>query len=288
VLSRYGGLPADEAIPVGPPHPSRLPQSRAAWRIGTLVAFAGSGGYEYQERMRDDPPGEQFGIVSLVSWINSRVWRGLNPSFDAALRDPAIRQFLRVRAAIGAVGVAMMLERHLFPDQTPDCLIGRWQLRMPDLVERWDALTPKPGDPPSYVRGGITETFDADGRWRRDHSEIEMKVYHESELINIIHDFRFSGHWSGFYAFRGDEGLRGDSILCRCIDEDGLDKEVVTTSKLVNFPEQVTEDYDGPLPEMEFKNSDVAWSQTMCAADAMTTDHYRGGFPALTYDRLQQ
>lgn len=273
--------------------PHSLPDSEEAVRILTLVAFAGSGGFPYRESMRDDPPGRGFGIITLVTWIRSRIDRGLNSSFEAALRDPAVRRYTRVRAAIAAEGVARMLDRHIFPDQTPDCMAARWQANMDDVVRLEDSfLPPIAADAPlQLVDGTIAEQFEPDGRWHRDHNDVEMKTTANHGNFQMSTVWEYDGPFTGHYAYWVDEDGPGQDVLCRCIKErETFSSTITAISKVDGLGEQVQEIDLPTLPEIMFPDLEAHEHRgaAICEPERLTITDFPSGKPRITYSPLDR
>lgn len=139
--------------------------SERAHRLGVMTAFAAEGGLPYEESFNDSPPARGFGVRTLTTWMRSRVSRSEASSFNDVVFDPAVRRMHRFRAAVAALGVAEMFERHLLsPVPADSCLIGDWRLdrqSYDDWLARVSTLEVVPGS------GEIRDRYESSGSFSR-------------------------------------------------------------------------------------------------------------------------
>ena len=169
--------------------------SERAHRLGVMTAFAAEGGNPYQNRYNDSPPARGFGVRTLTTWMRSRVDRGEASGFNDVVSDRRVREMHRFRAAIAALAVTEMFERHLLsPSSVDSCLVGNWLLdrrSYDDWLAKASGLEIGPGG------GEIRDRYDSSGRFSRTFNGFLSQTIHRGGGSTIQHFLTQSGSWRG-------------------------------------------------------------------------------------------
>lgn len=193
--------------------------NREAMRIAISVAFANNRilGTEYNHlEHRDDPPSVGFSLETLVTWMKSRIERGLASDFNDVMNDDAIRRFDRIRAAIAAVATAEMIDRSLLksnggvdcPDSArelsqEDNIIffqGEWTATQEALMEMWSEVYSS--NPPQDVQGNMIVRFNLDSTGILTYDNLTLLFRRTPPVtLNGTMPFDWSINQSGFIKF---------------------------------------------------------------------------------------